>query len=222
MHTLLTLDTLNRIAIEHAALIGPVVGLVLLLVARQYLGRWPDLWRFRRRVLPLLADLGDREYEALDERVRGVDLEDVVPEKTEIPLQAEEFAGTIDAPPSVIRDELREMEQIYPNNLASIQYDVDEDGNPIYEVGSYAFREDGFLGEMQTHVRLTPADNGRQTRLWAHREYNAWAHPVRHYRAVNWSSAEGVHWVATLFASDDRFEASDRARQLVGEHGLIE
>ncbi|CAL92424.1 hypothetical protein BJ1_gp02 [Halorubrum virus BJ1] len=211
-----TLDTLSRIAIANAALLRPAIGIVLLLAARRHLGRWPDLWRARRAVLPLVADVGDGEYESVDDRVDVIDLEEEVPEKTELPLYDDSFAGTIDAPPAVVREELREMDRVWPAWLASIQYDVHkETGEPVYEVGSYAFRPGGFLDARQVHVRLTPVDGGRRTRLWAHREYSPWAHPVMHYRGESWSSSEGVHWVATLFASDDRFDPSDRAIELV-------
>ena len=140
-----------------------------------------------------------------------------LPEKTGLPLQARELAGTMDAPPAVVREELLGMERVWPNTLASIQYTVDEAGERVYEVGSYAFRPEGFLGSWQYHVRLTPADDGRKTRLWAHYERSAWRHPVQHYNAEGWDSAEGVRWVASVFASDERFEASERARELLGE-----
>ncbi|MFC7323265.1 hypothetical protein ACFQMF_01595 [Halorubrum rutilum] len=100
MQTLLTLDTLRRIARDPLATVDvwgpiavPALALVLLLAARQYLGRWPDLWRFRRRVLPIADRLADGDYDeqldVVDERV-GVDLEavaDALPEKTGVPLQ---------------------------------------------------------------------------------------------------------------------------------------
>ncbi|OYR94048.1 hypothetical protein DJ71_02375, partial [Halorubrum sp. E3] len=63
MHTLPTLDILRRIAREPIAtadlwgpIVVPLVALVLFLAAKRYLGGWPDLWRFRRRVLPVVAD----------------------------------------------------------------------------------------------------------------------------------------------------------------------
>ena len=219
---LLTVDTLSRIALSNAQLIAPVIALVLLLAAQRYFGRWPDLWRVRRAVLPIVDRLADGDYDeqldVVDDRV-GADLDGLaekLPEKTGVPLQAREFAGTVDAPPSAVRDELRAMERVYPNTLASIQYTVDEEtGERVYEVGSYAFRPEGFLGSWQAHVRLTPADDGRKTRLWAHRERSAWRHPVQHYNAEGWDSAEGVRWVASVFASEARYRASDRAVAVV-------
>jgi hypothetical protein len=72
-----TIDTLSRIAIQNAQLLAPLVGLVLFLVAQRYLGRWPDLWRPRRLVLPVLDRLTDGDYDdeldVLNERV-GIDL----------------------------------------------------------------------------------------------------------------------------------------------------
>ena len=215
------IDTLSRIALENAQLIAPAIALLLLLAAQRWLGRWPDLWRFRRAALPIVDRLADGDYDEqldiVDQRV-GSDVEALVaelPEKTGLPLQAREFAGTVDAPPAVVRDKLREMERVYPNTLASIQFD-DVGGERVWEVGSYAFRPQGFLGSWQYHVRLTPADDGRKTRLWAHYERSAWRHPVQHYRGEGWDSAEGVRWVASVFASDERFEASERAVALAG------
>jgi len=216
------IDTLSRIALDHAQLLAAAIGLALLLMAQRWLGRWPDLWRARRAVLPVVDRLADGGYDdrvdVVDDRV-GADVEALVeqlPEKTGMPLQAREFAGTIDASPTVVREELLGMDRVWPNTLASIQYTVDETGERVYEVGSYAFRPQGFLGSWQYHVRLTPADDGRKTRLWAHYERSAWRHPVKHYNAEGWDSAEGVRWVASVFASDERFEASDRAVALAG------
>ncbi|PHQ47220.1 hypothetical protein DJ68_03055 [Halorubrum sp. C3] len=219
-------DTLRRIATEPIAtadlwgwIVAPLIALVLLLAARRYLGRWPDLWRFRRRVLPIVDRLADgdldEELDVVDERV-GVNLEvaaDALPEKTGVPLQERELVGVIDAAPAEVRAELRGMKRVYPNTLASIQYDV-VDGERVWEVGSYAYRPEGFLGRWQYHVRLTPAAGGRQTRLWAHYERNAWRAPVRHYRGESWDAEEGVREIASLFASGERFEPSGRALEL--------
>jgi len=225
--TLPTSDTLRRIATDPIAtaeawapVLVPLVALALLLAARRHLGGWPDLWRFRRTVLPVVDRLSDGGYddelEVIDERA-GVDLEaaaDALPEKTGVPLQAREFVGTIDAAPDVVREELREMPRVWPNNLASIQFEV-RDGERVHEVGSYALRPEGFLGVWQYHVRLTPTQDGR-TRLWAHYERNAWRAPVRHYRAEGWDADRGVREVASWFASDERFEPSGRAVALIG------
>jgi len=212
--------------LEAAPLVALLVAAGLLLAAQRYLGRWPDLWRARRAVLPVVDRLADGDYDAeldtVDDRLAdaGVDVDleaaaDALPEKTGLLLNARTFAGTVDAPPEVVREELRSMEQVYPNTLASIQYTVDEEtGERVWEVGSYAFRPEGFLGSWQVHVRLTPVDGGRRTRLWVHWERSAWRHPVQHYRGEGWDSDEGVRWVASVFASDERFEASDRALSL--------
>ena len=206
-----TIDTLSRIAIQNAQLLAPALGLALFLVAQHYLGRWPDLWRARRVVLPVADRLADGDYDeeldAVDEHV-GVDLAaaaDALPEKTGLPLQAREFVGTIDAPPSEVRAELRSIERVYPNTLASIQFDV-VDGERVWEVGSYAYRPEGFFGMWQFHVRLTPAAGGRKTRVWCHYERSAWRAPVRHYRGEGWDADEGVREIASMFASDERFE----------------
>ncbi|ELZ48973.1 hypothetical protein C464_06165 [Halorubrum coriense DSM 10284] len=133
---------------------------------------------------------------------------DALPEKTGLPLQPEEYVGVVDAPPKAVREELRSMERVWPNTLASIQFDV-ADGRRVWEVGSYAYRPQGFLAVWQYHVRLTPAPDGG-TRLWAHYERSAWRQPVRHYRGDGWDADRGVAEIASLFASDDRFEASER------------
>ena len=55
------------------------------------------------------------------------------------------------------------MSRVYPNTLASIQFDVDEEtGERVWEVGSYAYRPEGFLGMWQYQVRLTPAGSERR------------------------------------------------------------
>jgi len=214
------IDTLSRIAIQNAQLLAPAVGFTLFLVAQHYLGRWPDLWRARRLVLPVLDRLADGDYDEeldiVDDHV-GVDLEataDALPEKTGLQLNTRTLVGTIDAPPAEVRADLRSMERVYPNTLASIQFDV-VDGERVWEVGSYAYRPEGFFGMWQYHVRLTPAAGGRQTRLWAHFERSAWRAPVRHYAGEGWDADEGVCEIATLFVSDERFIPSDRAADLV-------
>ena len=219
MHALT--DTLRRIAADPIAtadvwgpVVAPIVALVLLLACRQYLGAWPDLWRARRAVLPYVARFGAGEYPAVDD-LTDVNLAEQVPEKTALPLQDRELVGTVDAPPAAVRDELRSIPRVYANTLASIQYDV-LGGERVYEVGSYAYRPEGFLGLWQYHVRLTPTQDGR-TRLWAHYERSAWRQPVRHYRGDGWDADEGVREMSSLFASDERFDASDRARALVGD-----
>jgi hypothetical protein len=212
------LTTVSRIVIEHAQLIAPAVVLALLLIVQQVFGRWPDLWRLRRAVLPIVDQLADGDYDdeldVVDERV-GVDLAaaaDALPEKTGVPLQAREFVGTIDAPPATVREELRAMERVYPNTLASIQYVVDEATRErIYEVGSYAFRPGGFLSLRQVHVRLTASNNGSQTALWAHEEFSAWRRPVAHYAGKTWSAERGVRHVASVYAHDARYAPSDAA-----------
>jgi hypothetical protein len=218
-----TIDTLSRIAIQNAQLLVPAVGFALFLVAQHYLGRWPDLWRARRLVLPVFDRLADGDYDEEIEAVEGhtsIDVSaaaDALPEKTGLQLNARTLVGTIDAPPSEVRAELRSMERVYPNTLASIQYDIDEEtGERVWEVGSYGYRPEGFFGMWQYHVRLTPAGDGRETRVWSHYERSAWRAPVRHYRGEGWDADRGVREIASLFASDERFEASDRATMLLG------
>ncbi|WP_308201058.1 hypothetical protein, partial [Halorubrum ezzemoulense] len=194
-------------------LLAPALAFVCFLVAQHYLGRWPDLWRARRAVLPVLDRLADGDYDEELDVVEGhtsIDVSvaaDTLPEKTGLQLNARTLVGTIDAPPSEVRTELRSMERVYPNTLASIQYDV-VDGERVWEVGSYAYRPEGFFGMWQYHVRLTPAANGRQTRVWAHYERSAWRAPIRHYAGDGWDADRGVHEVGSLFASDERFVAS--------------
>lgn len=222
------IDTLRRIATDPIAtaelwgpLVAPLVGMMFLLAFRAVYGGWPDFWRVRRRLLPLLADVGDGKYEDLDEAITAVELGETVPEKTRLALRDVEFAGVIDAPPSVVRQELREMDRVWPAWLASIQFEM-QDGQKVYEVGSYAFRPEGIFGEWQTHIRLTPRDGGRKTALWPHRELNPWVRPVDHYDSVGWDADEGVRFVATMFASDDRYEASDRAVELIATRGYAD
>lgn len=205
------INTLSGIAIEHAEFIGTGLAVALLLLSQHIWGGWPDLWRARRVVLPHLAKLGRGEYDdeldVVDDRVDADldELTDEVPEKTEMPLQDREFAGVIDRTPAEARALFRSKRSWWPCWLASIQYVVD-DGDRVYEVGSYAFREEGLLGSWQVHVRLTPIGDGTQTALWAHREYNPWRHPVAHYRAIDWSAAEGVAHVEAAFEDESWFK----------------
>jgi hypothetical protein len=207
------IDTASRIAVENAHIIGPAVGLSLLALARRHLGRWPDLWRFRRVVLPVIDRLADGRYSDLVSRVDSqtdIDVAEIVdslPEKTGMALLDRESVGTFDAPPAVVREELRSMDRLYPNTLASIQFETRDDRR-VWEVGSYARRPGGFLGIWQYHIRLTPGPDGG-TRLWAHKERNAWRHPVRHYHAEGWSARDGVRYYRSLFADDERFETPE-------------
>ena len=208
-------DIVSSIDPQLAALIGTALGVVVLLGLRHYYGHIPSFWRVRRLLLPALAELGRGDHPVDD--ATEVDFAETIPEKTRLGLRDEEFAGTLDAPPAAVRAELREMDRWYGAPLASIQYERDEAGERVYEVGSFAYRSHGPLDEWQVHVRLTPRDGGRQTALFAHRELSPWRRPVAHYRAEGWSSAEGVREISALFATDERFEASDRAVGLIDE-----
>jgi len=219
MNSILT-TSISRIAFQNAQFIASSVALVLLVLAQRRFGRWPDCWRVRRAVLPMADRLADGRYDKQLDAVgahTSIDVSaavDALPEKTGLPLQAREFAGTLDAPPADVREAFRAMDRVYPNTLASIQYDV-VDGERVWEVGSYAYRSEGFLDEWQVHVRLTPADGGRKTRLWAHYERSAWRHPVKHYNGEGWDADEGVQWVASVFANDERYVPSDAAIDVV-------
>jgi hypothetical protein len=124
-------------AIDYAPIIAPILGLAVLLAAQYYLGRVPDLWRLRRAVLPAIASLDHR----------------LIPSKTTLRLQPRERVGVIDAPPSVVRAELRDRQRVWPCNLASLQWDRRVDGvktqvfvggavSPLYELTDTA-RETG-------------------------------------------------------------------------------
>ena len=66
-----------------------------------------------------------------------------------------------------------------------------------------------FFGTWRYHVGLTPVDDVRKTRLWAHYEQSAFRSPVRDYNADGGGTDRGVREIASLFASDERFEASE-------------
>lgn len=177
--------------IEAAApIVVPILGLLLLLAARTYLGRWPDLWRARRTVLPLVARIGSGDSPTED--IAGLEnLDELVPEKTAMELLPREYVGRVEEPPATVRDRLRNEPRIYPATLASVQYTMRGDAR-VWEVGSYARRPQGFLGRKQFHARLTPADGGAATDVWAHYELNPWRKPVDHYNSVGWSAQPGV------------------------------
>jgi hypothetical protein len=89
-------DTLRRIATDPLAtadlwgpIVAPLVALLALLAARQYLGRWPDLWRVRRAVLPMVDRLADGD---LDEEL---DVEGV-PAEAEVVRGLEEQGSELD------------------------------------------------------------------------------------------------------------------------------
>ena len=177
-------------AVVPLEIVGPILGGLALLLARQYLGRWPDLWRWRRLLLPILGQFDDHPK---------------VPDKTEMVLRDEEFAGVVNATPAEVRQHFRDAPMWWAAPFASIQKEVTEDGTKHYEVGSYAYREDGFLGKWQVHVRLTPRDDGRKTALWAHYELSPIASPKKHYNAVGWNAARGVAHVVEHF-EDSEFD----------------
>ncbi|ELZ35385.1 hypothetical protein [Halorubrum tebenquichense] len=219
------IDTASRIALSYPWLIAPALALLALLVSHCLWGGWPDLWRSRRVVLPVVDRLADGDYDdqvdVVDEHV-GVDVDALVaelPEKTGLPLSTQTFVGTIDAPPAQVRAEFRSMERWWPCWLASIQYEI-RDGERVYEVGSYAFRSGGLLDPRQVHIRLTPREGGEKTAFWSHEEFSPWRRPVAHYRGETWSAARGVRHMASAFASDDRFEPSNRAVDLVDRDEL--
>ncbi|QKG93140.1 hypothetical protein HPS36_09790 [Halorubrum salinarum] len=68
-----------------------------------------------------------------------------VREKTGIPTQAREFVGTTDAPPAKVCAEPRWTERVCPNTLASIKFDS-VDSEPVWELGSCAYRPEKFFG----------------------------------------------------------------------------
>ncbi|WP_197052462.1 hypothetical protein [Halobellus rufus] len=134
---------------------------------------WPDVWRLRRRVVPLI----ERAYPPLF----------AVGWATR-----EQLVGVVDASPAAVRRELRAQPDVYPGTLASLQY-LRHDGKRVFEVGSYARRPDGLFGKWQTHVRVfpVPGEPGK-SRIAAHHEYNPWYAPVRHYRAVEFDVERGA------------------------------
>lgn len=192
------IDIVSQLPLE---LVGPIVGILLLYGARKYLGGWPDLWRVRRVVLPIVGAYSDNPN---------------VPDKTAIPLQDEEFVGVVDAPPKEVRRFFRSAPGWWPAIFASIQYES-VNGDKRYEVGSYARRPGGFTGLWQDHVRLTPRDGGNKTALWAHHERSPIASPRKHYNGVGWEANPGVLNVTNAIEneSDFAFERSERADSLI-------
>jgi hypothetical protein len=187
------LETLSQIPLE---LVGPVIGVVLLYAARRYLGGWPDLWRLRRIVLPIVGNYKDNPN---------------IPDKTEFGLQEREFVGVVDAPPKQVRQFFRGQDNWWPAIFASIQYEM-QNGERVYEAGTYARRPAGFTGMWQDHVRLTPRDGGAKTALWAHHERSPIASPKKHYNAVGWEADPGLVAVANAIGGESDFELARSAR----------
>lgn len=147
-------------------LLGLLVGAALILYNFEYvLGRlWPDLRRFRRWFIPKL--------------------ERVIPF-----VHPVRYAGTkqlvarTDREPDSLRRQLRSHDDVFPGTLASLQY-IKRDDKRIYEIGSYAYRENGVFSTWQTHIRLFPRDDGG-TLVAAHHEYNPWARPIKHFNGID-------------------------------------
>jgi len=173
---------LSDIAVELLGVAAAIATLAVLLVRgtslrsdrfERILGAvWPDVWRLRRRVIPRI--------------------EQAIP-----PLFAVGFAGTaqmvgvINASPDEVRRHLRSQPDVYPGNLASLQYYNGPNGR-VFEVGSYAKRPKGLFGQWQTHVRVFPVPGEpEKARIAAHRELNPWYAPVKHYRAVEFDIEAG-------------------------------
>jgi len=202
----MVVDFVNSVSVESlpVELIGLSIAVVLFYGAHKYLGRWPDLWQYRKMLLPKLAMFDDHPH---------------VPNKTKLELQEEEFVGVVDQPPEVVRAHFMDAPSWWSAPLASIQFEMQsvasddvgsdyygedtEQKTKVFEVGSYAHREDGFFGEKQVHVRLTPRDGGRKTALWAHYEYSPWASPKKHYHSVGWDAETGVEFVTDHIESTD-------------------
>jgi hypothetical protein len=121
--------------------------------------------------LPVLDRLADGDYGDGLETVEGhtsIDVSaaaDALSEKTGLQLNARTLIRTIDAPPAEVRAEFRSMERLYPNTLASIQYDV-VDGDRVWEVGSYAYRPEGFFGMRDITSGTTAARAGTRMRAF--------------------------------------------------------
>lgn len=145
-----------------------------------------DLWHLRRLLLPIA--------EGLDKAHFGNEY------KFAFPAQDVEYAGTVEKPPGEVRAILKGMDDVYPNNLAAAKFIEREDESVVYDIGSYAHRPEGFMGDYQTHVRLFESEDG--TDIYAHYEYNPWAHPRKHYNGAEWSAKTGV----------------SRAKQLLSDH----
>lgn len=129
----------------------------------------PDLWRYRKALFP--------------------SLEEAFP-KVKFVLEAkdDEVVGVVEQPPAGVRETLRSHESVYANNTAALKEYGDE-----WEVGSYAYREDGFFwSKWQYHIRLFPYPTG--TLVIEHKEINPWYDPMTHY---------GPTWGETWFPASE-------------------
>jgi len=85
-----------------------------------------------------------------------------------MPLQAREFVGTIDAAPAEVREEFRSMDRVWPNTLASIQYEVVDGsrgvgGRQLTPTGPRAFWERGSTTSASRRRRTVGRAFGRTT-----------------------------------------------------------
>lgn len=149
---------------------------------------WPDLIETRRLILPALEKYDGKLF---------------IPEaKYSFKLHDKEFAGVWeDVSVREAREIFRDMEDVYPRNLAGCKYRENGDGERVYEYGSYTYVPGGFFGKWQYHFRFVPHDDGLA--IFGHEEINPWHSPGRHYRAEEWDAENGREKARELLPLDE-------------------
>lgn len=171
---------LPSVLVENAELVGTVAVIVSSFIYRYFGGEWPLLSKIRRNVLPFLHEFVLKPaggYAAREQYER-------------------EYVGSYNVSLKELHKVFRKAEHVYPNNFASIKYREKQsnDGKTVreYESSSWAFREEGLTGKMQTHLMVYTNDTGGVD-IYAHHELNPIPNPVKHYEGeVGWSVKKGV------------------------------
>ena len=157
---------------------------------------WPNLFHIRRLYLPIL--------EKIDERRWGDSF------KFSFEKFKNEYAGTTDLTPKQAIQYCFDHPDIYVNNLAALKY-VSIENERIYEIGSFAYRENGRFSKWQTHLMLFPHKDG--TAIIAHKEINPLHSPILHY-----FSPGKLHKVkAGIAKANELFELENKPFEHIGQ-----
>jgi hypothetical protein len=112
-----------------------------------------------------------------------------------VEVQDRAYAGVIDMTVEEARAWFHGQDNTYANNLASLKY-YESDNGRVYESGSYAYRDKGYFGKWQLHIRLFEYENN-QTAIFCHWEKSALIRPVDHYNSVGYDTTKGIEKLNT-------------------------
>jgi hypothetical protein len=107
-----------------------------------------------------------------------------------VEVQDRAYAGVIDMTVEETRAWFHEQDNTYANNLASLKY-YQTENRRVYESGSYAYRDKGYFGKWQLHIRLFEYE-GDKVAIFCHWEKSALIRPVDHYNSVGYDTSKGI------------------------------